>query len=142
MIACNELTYLLFNQILKQFNVIHYIAVSLQHFLTVGSIKVIPLNVFPPSLLELPENWTDTRETLLEGMVFQLKYLGVTMVEQPKGEELSAAAVKRIVATVGKRRRTHTLLCLGSLPGCRGEFLAAQCVPGGVGRDLTFTGCN
>lgn len=49
---------------------------------------------------ELPENWTDTRETLLEGMVFHLKYLGVTMVEQPKGEELSAAAVKRIVTTV------------------------------------------
>lgn len=52
---------------------------------------------------ELPENWTDTRETLVEGMVFQLKYLGVTMVEQPKGEELSAAAVKRIVATVRER---------------------------------------
>lgn len=54
----------------------------------------------PLSPTELPENWTDTRETLLEGMVFQLKYLGVTLVEQPKGEELSAAAVKRIVATV------------------------------------------
>lgn len=39
----------------------------------------------------------------MEGMVFQLKYLGVTMVEQPKGEELSAAAVKRIVATVRDR---------------------------------------
>lgn len=49
---------------------------------------------------ELPENWTDTRETLLEGMLFSLKYLGMTLVEQPKGEELSAAAVKRIVATV------------------------------------------
>ncbi|KAF7710866.1 low density lipoprotein receptor adapter protein 1b isoform X1 [Silurus meridionalis] len=48
---------------------------------------------------KLSENWTDTRETLLEGMVFQLKYLGVTLVEEPKGEELSAAAVKRIVAT-------------------------------------------
>lgn len=48
---------------------------------------------------KLPENWTDTRETLLEGMLFQLKYLGMTLVEQPKGEELSAAAVKRIVAT-------------------------------------------
>ena len=64
-------------------------------------------------LAELPENWTDTRETLLEGMVFQLKYLGVTMVEQPKGEELSAAAVKRIVATVRtthfqQRRLAHT----------------------------------
>ena len=57
---------------------------------------------------ELPENWTDTRETLLEGMVFQLKYLGVTLVEQPKGEELSAAAVKRIVATVSQ---THGRAC-------------------------------
>ncbi|XP_027766116.1 low density lipoprotein receptor adapter protein 1-like, partial [Empidonax traillii] len=48
---------------------------------------------------KLPENWTDTRETLLEGMLFSLKYMGMTLVEQPKGEELSAAAVKRIVAT-------------------------------------------
>lgn len=38
--------------------------------------------------------------------MFQLKYLGVTMVEQPKGEELSAAAVKRIVATV----RDHVMI--------------------------------
>ncbi|KAM9571036.1 low density lipoprotein receptor adapter protein 1-B-like isoform 2-T2 [Salvelinus alpinus] len=64
------------------------------------------------SIPELPENWTDTRETLLEGMVFQLKYLGVTLVEQPKGEELSAAAVKRIVATAkasGKKLQKVTL---------------------------------
>lgn len=67
-------------------------------FLTMFAIclHVNPMCVFP----ELPENWTDTRETLLEGMVFQLKYLGMTLVEEPKGEELSAAAVKRIVATV------------------------------------------
>uniref|UniRef100_A0A8C6U2E9 Low density lipoprotein receptor adaptor protein 1b n=1 Tax=Neogobius melanostomus TaxID=47308 RepID=A0A8C6U2E9_9GOBI len=61
---------------------------------------------------KLPENWTDTRETLLEGMAFQLKYLGVTMVEQPKGEELSAAAVKRIVATAkasGKKLQKVTM---------------------------------
>ncbi|XP_049734267.1 low density lipoprotein receptor adapter protein 1 isoform X2 [Elephas maximus indicus] len=62
---------------------------------------------------KLPENWTDTRETLLEGMLFSLKYLGMTMVEQPKGEELSAAAVKRIVATVyfawGQPRSTLSL---------------------------------
>ncbi|CAL8272092.1 unnamed protein product [Merluccius merluccius] len=61
---------------------------------------------------KLPENWTDTRETLVEGMVFQLKYLGVTLVEQPKGEELSAAAVKRIVATAkasGKKPQKVTL---------------------------------
>ncbi|KAM9432968.1 low density lipoprotein receptor adapter protein 1-B-like isoform 3-T6 [Salvelinus alpinus] len=45
-------------------------------------------------------------------MVFQLKYLGVTLVEQPKGEELSAAAVKRIVATAkasGKKLQKVTL---------------------------------
>ncbi|XP_066838751.1 low density lipoprotein receptor adapter protein 1 isoform X2 [Anser cygnoides] len=61
---------------------------------------------------ELPENWTDTRETLLEGVLFSLKYLGMTLVEQPKGEELSAAAVKRIVATAkasGKKLQKVTL---------------------------------
>ncbi|XP_058855614.1 low density lipoprotein receptor adapter protein 1-B-like [Acipenser ruthenus] len=61
---------------------------------------------------KLPENWSDTRETLLEGMVFNLKYLGMTLVEQPKGEELSAAAVKRIVATAkasGKKLQKVTL---------------------------------
>lgn len=61
---------------------------------------------------KLPENWSDTRETLLEGMAFNLKYLGMTLVEQPKGEELSAAAVKRIVATAkasGKKLQKVTL---------------------------------
>lgn len=48
---------------------------------------------------KLPENWTDTRETILEGMTFNLRHLGMTLVDQPKGQELSAAAVKRIVAT-------------------------------------------
>ncbi|XP_038155711.1 low density lipoprotein receptor adapter protein 1a isoform X2 [Cyprinodon tularosa] len=48
---------------------------------------------------KLPENWTDTRETILEGMTFNLQHLGMTLVDQPKGEQLSAAAVKRIVAT-------------------------------------------
>ncbi|MGH0138218.1 UNVERIFIED_CONTAM: hypothetical protein FKN15_065676 [Acipenser sinensis] len=64
------------------------------------------------NLEELPENWSDTRETLLEGMAFNLKYLGMTLVEQPKGEELSAAAVKRIVATAkasGKKLQKVTL---------------------------------
>uniref|UniRef100_A0A3B4WQG4 Low density lipoprotein receptor adaptor protein 1a n=1 Tax=Seriola lalandi dorsalis TaxID=1841481 RepID=A0A3B4WQG4_SERLL len=48
---------------------------------------------------KLPENWTDTRETILEGMTFNLRHLGMTLVDQPRGEDLSAAAVKRIVAT-------------------------------------------
>lgn len=53
---------------------------------------------FSPS--ELPENWTDTRETLVDGMTFNLRHMGMTLVDQPKGEEVSAAAIKRIVATV------------------------------------------
>lgn len=57
---------------------------------------------------ELPENWTDTRETILEGMTFNLRHLGMTLVDQPKGEDLSAAAVKRIVAMV----RTGVKSCL------------------------------
>ncbi|KAA0708742.1 Low density lipoprotein receptor adapter protein 1 [Triplophysa tibetana] len=48
---------------------------------------------------ELPENWTDTKETLLEGMVFNVKYLGMTLVGQPKGEDMAAAAIRRIVTT-------------------------------------------
>lgn len=53
---------------------------------------------------ELPENWTDTKETLLEGMVFNVKYLGMTLVGQPKGEEMASAAIRRIVSTVSHRR--------------------------------------
>lgn len=49
---------------------------------------------------ELPENWTDTKETLLEGMVFNVKYLGMTLVGQPKGEDMASAAIRRIVAMV------------------------------------------
>ncbi|XP_051500608.1 low density lipoprotein receptor adapter protein 1 isoform X4 [Myxocyprinus asiaticus] len=48
---------------------------------------------------KLPENWTDTKETLLEGMVFNVKYLGMTLVGQPKGEDMAAAAIRRIITT-------------------------------------------
>ncbi|XP_041109060.1 low density lipoprotein receptor adapter protein 1-like isoform X2 [Polyodon spathula] len=48
---------------------------------------------------KLPENWTDTKETLMEGMSFSVKYLGMTLVEQPKGEEMASAAIRRIVST-------------------------------------------
>ncbi|XP_026798104.1 low density lipoprotein receptor adapter protein 1a isoform X2 [Pangasianodon hypophthalmus] len=48
---------------------------------------------------KLPENWTDTRETLVDGMTFNLRYMGMTLVDQPKGEDVSAAAIKRITAT-------------------------------------------
>lgn len=61
---------------------------------------------------KLPENWTDTKETLLEGMAFQVKYLGMTLVGQPKGEEMAAAAIRRIVTTArasAKKFRKVTL---------------------------------
>lgn len=82
---------------------------------------------------ELPENWTDTREALLEGVLFSLKYLGVTLVERPKGEELSAAAVKRIVATVsalGRGRRHSQGQLLPSCPLSPAHDLSGTSEPG------------
>lgn len=60
---------------------------------------------------ELPESWNDMQEPLLEGMCFTLKYLGMTLVEKPKGEDMAAAAIRRIVATV--RDDPGALLCWG-----------------------------
>ncbi|XP_071892826.1 low density lipoprotein receptor adapter protein 1 isoform X4 [Anas platyrhynchos] len=47
---------------------------------------------------KLPESWADMQEPLLEGMCFTLKYLGMTLVEKPKGEDMAAAAIRRIIA--------------------------------------------
>lgn len=61
---------------------------------------------------KLPENWTDTKESLQEGMVFHVKYLGMTLVEQPKGEGMASAAIRRIVTMAkasGKKFRKVTL---------------------------------
>lgn len=63
---------------------------------------------------ELPENWTDTKETLLEGMVFNVKYLGMTLVGQPKGEDMASAAIRRIVATVSRSQSLFN----GDVSGC------------------------
>lgn len=56
----------------------------------------------PPSssLPELPDTWTDSRDALLEGVTFHLKYLGMTLVEKPKGEDMAAAAIRRIITMV------------------------------------------
>ncbi|XP_039566746.1 low density lipoprotein receptor adapter protein 1-like isoform X3 [Passer montanus] len=61
---------------------------------------------------KLPESWADMQEPLLEGMCFTLKYLGMTLVEQPKGEDMAAAAIRRIVATarVGARKFQKVIL--------------------------------
>uniref|UniRef100_A0A669PLJ7 PID domain-containing protein n=1 Tax=Phasianus colchicus TaxID=9054 RepID=A0A669PLJ7_PHACC len=60
----------------------------------------------------LPESWADMQEPLLEGMCFTLKYLGMTLVEKPKGEDMAAAAIRRIVATarVGARKFQKVIL--------------------------------
>lgn len=34
--------------------------------------------------------------------MFNVKYLGMTLVGQPKGEDMAAAAIRRIVAMVSK----------------------------------------
>lgn len=50
------------------------------------------------------------QEPLLEGMCFTLKYLGMTLVETPKGEDMAAAAIRRIVATVrGRVERSQSI---------------------------------
>ncbi|XP_029892997.1 low density lipoprotein receptor adapter protein 1-like isoform X3 [Aquila chrysaetos chrysaetos] len=61
---------------------------------------------------KLPESWADMKEPLLEGMCFTLKYLGMTLVEKPKGEDMAAAAIRRIVATarVGARKFQKVIL--------------------------------
>ncbi|XP_075563887.1 LOW QUALITY PROTEIN: uncharacterized protein LOC104027865 [Pelecanus crispus] len=61
---------------------------------------------------KLPESWADMQEPLLEGMCFTLKYLGMTLVEKPKGEDMAAAAIRRIVATarVGARKFQKVIL--------------------------------
>ncbi|XP_032832624.1 low density lipoprotein receptor adapter protein 1 isoform X2 [Petromyzon marinus] len=79
---------------------------------------------------KLPENWTDTKETLLEGMSFHLKELGSTLVDAPKGEELTAHAVKRIVGMAkasGRKLRKVTVTVspkgLVLHDSCTGEVL-------------------
>ncbi|XP_068039151.1 low density lipoprotein receptor adapter protein 1-like isoform X3 [Anomalospiza imberbis] len=61
---------------------------------------------------KLPESWADMQEPLLEGMCFTLKYLGMTLVEKPKGEDMAAAAIRRIVSTarVGARKFQKVIL--------------------------------
>ncbi|NXD45658.1 ARH protein, partial [Copsychus sechellarum] len=61
---------------------------------------------------ELPESWADMQKKKLEGMCFTLKYLGMTLVEKKKGEDMAAAAIRRIVATarVGARKKKKVIL--------------------------------
>ncbi|XP_074845194.1 low density lipoprotein receptor adapter protein 1-like isoform X4 [Carettochelys insculpta] len=64
------------------------------------------------SFSKLPENWSDMQEPLLEGMGFSLKYLGMTLVEKPKGEDMAANAIRRIIAMarVGAKKFQKVIL--------------------------------
>ncbi|XP_023968704.1 low density lipoprotein receptor adapter protein 1-like isoform X4 [Chrysemys picta bellii] len=61
---------------------------------------------------KLPENWADMQEPLLEGIGFTLKYLGMTLVEKPKGEDMAASAIRRIIAMarVGAKKFQKVIL--------------------------------
>ncbi|XP_050807090.1 low density lipoprotein receptor adapter protein 1-like isoform X5 [Gopherus flavomarginatus] len=65
---------------------------------------------------KLPENWADMQEPLLEGIGFTLKYLGMTLVEKPKGEDMAASAIRRIIAMarVGAKKFQKVILTVSS----------------------------
>ncbi|XP_018418784.1 PREDICTED: low density lipoprotein receptor adapter protein 1-B-like [Nanorana parkeri] len=44
---------------------------------------------------KLADSWPESHDT--EGAAFHLKYLGMTLVEKPKGEDMAAAAIRRII---------------------------------------------
>lgn len=49
---------------------------------------------------ELPEDWTDCKAPVIEGITFYCKYLGSTLIEEPSSETLTADAIKRIISMV------------------------------------------
>ncbi|KAK4320156.1 hypothetical protein Pmani_008965 [Petrolisthes manimaculis] len=46
---------------------------------------------------KLSEEWATIREPVVEGVTFYCKYLGSTLVDDPKGEAATAEAIKRII---------------------------------------------
>ncbi|CAK8679232.1 unnamed protein product [Clavelina lepadiformis] len=48
---------------------------------------------------KLNENWMEIKPAVVEGLKFTAKYIGMTLVDSPKGEEMASAAIKRIVDT-------------------------------------------
>lgn len=52
------------------------------------------------------------QEPLLEGIGFTLKYLGMTLVEKPKGEDMAASAIRRIITMVRDAPQCWTSVCL------------------------------
>lgn len=62
------------------------------------------------------------REPVVEGVTFYCKYLGSTLVDDPKGEAATAEAIKRIIHTAKQVARKPELVGLHvSLQGIRME---------------------
>lgn len=74
----------------------------------------------PPT--ELSEEWATLREPVVEGVTFYCKYLGSTLVDDPKGEAATAEAIKRIIHTAKQVARKPERVALHvSLKGIRME---------------------
>lgn len=54
---------------------------------------------------KLSEEWATIREPVVEGVTFYCKYLGSTVVDDPKGEAATAEAIKRIIHAAKQRGR-------------------------------------
>lgn len=71
---------------------------------------------------KLSEEWATLREPVVEGVTFYCKYLGSTLVDDPKGEAATAEAIKRIIHTAKLVARKPELVGLHvSLQGIRME---------------------
>ncbi|XP_045139136.1 low density lipoprotein receptor adapter protein 1-B-like isoform X2 [Portunus trituberculatus] len=71
---------------------------------------------------KLSEEWATLREPVVEGVTFYCKYLGSTLVDDPKGEAATAEAIKRIIHTAKQVARKPERVALHvSLKGIRME---------------------
>ncbi|XP_069983248.1 numb-like protein isoform X1 [Penaeus vannamei] len=69
---------------------------------------------------KLSEEWASIREPVVEGVTFYCKYLGSTVVDEPKGEASTAEAIKRIIhAAKQKGRKPERVSVHVSLQGIR-----------------------
>ena len=61
-----------------------------------STLKIIPTK---SKHKKLSENYIEADPVIIEGLSFSAKYIGMTLVESPKGEEMAASAIKRIVSS-------------------------------------------
>ncbi|KAG0725928.1 Low density lipoprotein receptor adapter protein 1 [Chionoecetes opilio] len=71
---------------------------------------------------KLSEEWATLREPVVEGVTFHCKYLGSTLVDDPKGEAATAEAIKRVIHSAKLVARKPERVALHvSLKGIRME---------------------